>query len=183
MIVEGVSVLDTDEAGSKKGSLHRVRQETGKKSGEARIPWRGFVKGARDIMMRGFFFRVHDDGTVSLTGRRAMPTEMYGYNAVALAKLVTTFPGAGWPDKALADVFRWGADEDADGMPPVCVLSSNHKASVQRPEALKAIVQREKEKGFYGEEKDNPPFVPFSVVPMNLVPKSGGKWRKVANST
>ena len=36
------------------GSMHRARQETGKKSGEARIPWKGFVEKARDIMMRDF---------------------------------------------------------------------------------------------------------------------------------
>lgn len=73
-----------------------------------------------------------------------MPREMYDYNVVALAKLFATYPRSGWPDRALADVFRWGADEYAESMPVVCVLSSNHKAAVQRPEALRAIVQKEK---------------------------------------
>lgn len=73
-------------------------------------------------MGKGFFFRVLEDGTMVAAGRRPVPSERFAYDIYALTKFLETFPGEGWPDKALAGVLRWGADDYADGMPPVCVL-------------------------------------------------------------
>lgn len=59
------------------------------------------------------------------------------------------------------DVLKWGADEDADGMPPVCVFSENHKTATLEPDALEAIVRKESKEGLYSKPKDHPLFVPF----------------------
>lgn len=67
----------------------------------------------------------------------------YPYEAEALENILATAPGARWPDRALVDVLEWGADEDAEGMPPMCVFSSNHKAAILEPDTLEVTVRKE----------------------------------------
>lgn len=142
-------------------AVHRIRLQTGKASGEARIAWTVFVPDAQRILMKGFGFRVLDGGTVVEAERRRVPISRYAYDAEELKKILMTAPGARWPDLKLVDILRWGADGNADGMPPVCVLSSNHKTAMLDPEALEEIVRKEVEEALYGEPREHPHFVPF----------------------
>lgn len=42
-------------------------------------------------------------------------------------------------------------------------------------DSLEVILRKESEEGFDGEPREKPPFIPFSVGPMKLVPKADCK--------
>lgn len=76
------------------GAMHRIRNQTGKTSCEARIAWTCFVPDAQRILMKGFGFRVLNDGKIVVAGRRRIPRSRYAYDAETLEKILTTAPGA-----------------------------------------------------------------------------------------
>lgn len=57
-----------------RGEMHRVRQKAGKARSKASIAWAGFIPYAQRILRKGFWFRVHDDDTDVVAGRRTIPT-------------------------------------------------------------------------------------------------------------
>lgn len=110
-----------------------------------------------------------------MTGRRGVNICSFDYDVVFIRKLFATFSGTGWPDTDLHGTLKWGANENTDNSLPVCIPSANHKAAYLQLGDLKEIMQREHDKGFYGDPLLYPPSVPFGVLSMHLVPKPGGK--------
>lgn len=108
------------------------------------------------------------DATVRVTGSRPTSIESYCYYVVALRKILATFLGVGWPYADLHDTLRWEADEDADNIRPIYVLSDNNKASSLQPDDLEASVQKESANNFYSNQMPHTASVPFGVVPMHL---------------
>lgn len=97
-------------------SSHLTCQIAGPRSGEARLPWDGYVPRACNILLRGYFFTVLSDVTVRVTGRRPTSSESFHYDLVALRKLLATIHGAKWPDADLHDTLRCGSVEDVDNI-------------------------------------------------------------------
>lgn len=175
-----------EKADAKEGSnlknAHRPRQAVGKPSGEGRLAFEDYVPTARAILRKGFIFRVLEDETVQVVGEEPLPDEAFSYDVSAYRSLLSDYPGEGWPDKGLDSVFKRGGDDDCDSAPPVCSLSANHGGALEHPGALDAIVDKEMSKGFYAQETSHPPWIPFSVLPMNVVPKDEG-WRKIVDAS
>ena len=177
---------------------HRRRQSAGHQGGELRIPFHAYDHTTQDLLRRGLYFEIDEDGLATLRGERPMlGPEEFSFNRDAFTEFFDAMqrsghgsvgPG-GWPDQGIRQVLERGADDDADLMPPLCILSANHQGALDNPATFAQSVTKEVDKGFMGRPQKAPPFIPFSCIPANLVPKLVGEdgevltWRKVHDAT
>lgn len=171
---------------------HRERQRAGKKSSESRLSFEGYVPTARIILLKGFVFEVDEEGRVRVLGEEPFSDAEFSFernlHLAYLDVLAQMGPGTiCWPDEQLRQLLVRGADDDSDGRPPICSLSSNHCAASEKPHELVALIAKDQRKGFMSRPSSRPPFVPFNVTAGNIIFKSEEcgviLYRKVADAT
>ena len=170
---------------------HRMRQTAGKVGGEVRVDYYAYHENARLIIEHGFIFELDEHGIVKIAGERELTDDEFSFKRNGLREYLEVLglrhDSHGWPDESLDDLLKRGADDDTDGLPPVIVMSANHQGVRKAPGEFQRQVKAEQEAGFMGPCRDHPPFIPFTVVAGNLVPKDSAdgklKFRKVHDLT